>query len=387
MIGPANRFAHAAALAVAELPGQAYNPLFVYGPPGVGKTHLLHSIGNYVRRHGGGLTVRYTTVETFTNEFVAALRQGGLDRFKARYRHADVLLIDDVQFLAQKAKTEEEFFHTFNALQDDRQPARADLRPPPARPRRRSTTACASASRPASSPTSSRPTARTRLTVLRKRVEHDGIALADPAVLDLIADRVTTNVRALEGALIRVVAFASLTRPAGSTADLAAEVLDGLYPRGRASAAAAAAAPSVERIQDLTCEAFGLDARGARCRPAARPGSPGRARSRCTSRASTPMRRSRPIGASLRRPQPHHRHARLPARRRAPRLRPRGLRRCADELASLARSSMPTLDAPVHDRPPSDRLRAVLSTSECARLSRTERAFRHRAHLHSPYDS
>src|SRR4051794_38142598 len=116
VIGDANRFAHAAALAVAELPGQAYNPLFIYGPPGVGKTHLLHSIGNYVRACGGGLSVRYTTVETFMNQFIAALGTNSVDRFKGRFRRNDVLLIDDVQFLASKVKTEEEFFHTFNAL-------------------------------------------------------------------------------------------------------------------------------------------------------------------------------------------------------------------------------------------------------------------------------
>ena len=118
VIGDANRFAHAAALAVAELPGQAYNPLFLYGPPGLGKTHLLHAIGNYVQAHGGGLRVRSTTAERFTNEFVAALQTRDIDEFKARFRDTDVLLIDDVQFLQRKAKTEEEFFHTFNALHE-----------------------------------------------------------------------------------------------------------------------------------------------------------------------------------------------------------------------------------------------------------------------------
>ncbi|MEA2177954.1 MAG: chromosomal replication initiator protein, partial [Solirubrobacteraceae bacterium] len=118
VIGDSNRFAHAAALAVAELPGQAYNPLFIYGPPGVGKTHLLHSIGNYVRAFGGGLTVRATTAERFTTDFVTALRTNAIDSFKGRFRRADVLLIDDVQFLERKAKTEEEFFHTFNALHE-----------------------------------------------------------------------------------------------------------------------------------------------------------------------------------------------------------------------------------------------------------------------------
>src|SRR3954466_3628824 len=118
ILGDGNRFAHAAALAVAELPAQAYNPLFLYGPPGVGKTHLLHSIGNYVRAYGGGATVRCTTAEAFTNAFLGALHGGNVDAFKERFRGVDVLLIDDVQFLESKARTEEEFFHTFNALHD-----------------------------------------------------------------------------------------------------------------------------------------------------------------------------------------------------------------------------------------------------------------------------
>ena len=116
IIGDGNRLAHAAALAVAENPGQAYNPLFLHAPPGLGKTHLLHAIGNYMLAFGGGAAVRYTTVEAFTNSFITALGTRSLDRFKHAYRDADVLLIDDVQFLASKAKTEEEFFHTFNAV-------------------------------------------------------------------------------------------------------------------------------------------------------------------------------------------------------------------------------------------------------------------------------
>src|SRR5215210_2649976 len=230
VIGDANRFAHAAALAVAELPGQAYNPLFIYGPPGVGKTHLLHSIGNYVAVCGGGLSVRYTTVETFTNQFIAAISGGSMDRFKGRFRRNDVLLIDDVQFLASKAKTEEEFFHTFNALYEagsqlvltsDRMPR--DLEALEDRLRERFESGLVTAIRP--------PDLPTRLTVLRKRVQHDAIDLDDEAVLELIAERVATNIRALEGALIRVVAFASLTGRSLS-APLAAEVLDELYPAG-----------------------------------------------------------------------------------------------------------------------------------------------------------
>jgi chromosomal replication initiator protein len=255
VIGDANRFAHAAALAVAELPGQAYNPLFIYGPPGVGKTHLLHSIGNYVRVCGGGLSVRYTTVETFTNQFIAAVSGGGMERFKGRFRRTDVLLIDDVQFLASKAKTEEEFFHTFNALYEtgsqlvltsDRLPR--DLDAVEDRLRERFEAGLVTAITP--------PDLPTRLTVLRKRVQHDGVELADDEVLRLIADRVPTNVRALEGALIRVVAFASLNgRPV--SAAVAAEVLADLYPPG-APAPGTNPTLTVERIQDLTAAAFGL---------------------------------------------------------------------------------------------------------------------------------
>ncbi|MEA2324609.1 MAG: chromosomal replication initiator protein [Solirubrobacteraceae bacterium] len=254
VIGDANRFAHAAALSVAELPGQAYNPLFVYGPPGVGKTHLLHSIGNYILASGGGLTVRYTTVETFTNQFVAALSGGSIDRFKGRFRHNDVLLIDDVQFLASKVKTEEEFFHTFNALYEagsqlvltsDRLPR--DLEALEDRLRERFESGLVTAISP--------PDLSTRLTVLRKRAHHDGIRVNDDA-LTLIAERVPTNIRTLEGALIRVVAFASLT---GQPVDraLAAEVLDDLYPPGT-PAPGTSAPPTIERIQELTAEAFGL---------------------------------------------------------------------------------------------------------------------------------
>ncbi len=263
VIGDANRFAHAAALAVSELPGQAYNPLFIYGPPGVGKTHLLHAIGNYVLRYGGGLSVRYTTVERFTNEFVSSLKAGGkaMDHFKDRYRRPDVLLIDDIQFLQSKAKTEEEFFHTFNALHEagsqlvmtaDRIPG--DLNALEDRLRARFGSGLVA--------DIGAPDLSTRLTVLRKRVQHDGIQLADPGVLPLVADRVTESVRALEGALIRVVAFASLT---GRTLDtsLADEVLRGLYrrdPRPGGSAAPPRPAPAVTvaGVQSLVCDAFSL---------------------------------------------------------------------------------------------------------------------------------
>ena len=258
ILGDANRFAHAAALAVAELPAQAYNPLFIYGPPGVGKTHLLHSIGNYVRANGGGASVRCTTAEAFTNAFLGALHGGDVDRFKERFRGVDVLLIDDVQFLESKARTEEEFFHTFNALHDagsqvvltsDRLPG--DLAALEERLRERFESGLVADIGP--------PDLATRMTVLRKRVHHDGIELADEAALDVIARRIDTNMRALEGALIRIVAYHSLTgRPIDAA--LADEVLTGLYPStgGSARAPRATVPPTVERIQAATCELFGI---------------------------------------------------------------------------------------------------------------------------------
>ena len=252
VIGDSNRFAHAAALAVAELPGQAYNPLFLYGPPGLGKTHLLHAIGNYIQEHGGGLRVRCTTAERFTNEFVAALQARDVEDFKSRFRDTDVLLIDDVQFLQRKAKTEEEFFHTFNALHEtgsqlvltcDRLPA--DMAALEARLLERFQAGLVAELLP--------PDLATRLAILRKRVHHDQIPLADESALHAIAHRITANARALEGALIRVVAYHSLTRRP-IDGELADEVLAGLYPR----AAPARTPPTIERVQELTCEAFSL---------------------------------------------------------------------------------------------------------------------------------
>ena len=252
VIGTSNRFAHAAALAVAEMPGQAYNPLFLYGLPGLGKTHLLHAIGNYVCAHGGGLRVRSTTAERFTNEFIAAVQAQGTDDFKARFRETDVLLIDDVQFLQRKVKTEEEFFHTFNALYEtgsqlvltcDRLPA--DMAALEARLLERFQAGLVAELKA--------PDFATRLAILRKRVQHDAIELPDDGALHAIAHRITTNARALEGALIRVVAYHSLTgRPIDAA--LADEVLGGLYPAPRA--AARREAPTIERVQELTCAAF-----------------------------------------------------------------------------------------------------------------------------------
>ena len=250
VIGDGNRLAHAAALAVAEMPGLAYNPLFICGPPGLGKTHLLHSIANYVRDHGGGLSVLYTTAEAFTDQFVGALQSGAIEAFKAAYRNVDVLLVDDVQFLESKVRTEQEFFHTFNALQgagaqlvltSDRLPR--DMGAVEDRLRERFESGLVTDVRP--------PDAGTRLTVLRKRAQQDDLSVDDEA-LDRIAARVSSNLRTLEGALIRVVAFGSLTGR-HVTPDLADEVLDGLYPDLRP-----ARVHTVREIQEQTCEAFGV---------------------------------------------------------------------------------------------------------------------------------
>jgi chromosomal replication initiator protein len=231
IIGDGNRLAHAAALAVAETPGGAHNPLFLYSPPGLGKTHLLHAIGNYLLIYGDGATVRYTTTEEFTNHFISAVssKSKAIERFKHAYRDADVLLIDDVQFLAAKARTEEEFFHTFNALYEsgrqlvvtcDRLPVQ--LTTIEERLRDRFGSGLVAELQP--------PDLATRVAILRKRAALDRITALDPGVLELIAARVTSNIRTLEGALIQVVAYASLTSQPIDI-PLATKVLDRIHPR------------------------------------------------------------------------------------------------------------------------------------------------------------
>ena len=251
VIGSSNRFAHAAALAVAESPAQAYNPLFVYGATGLGKTHLLQAIGAYVSDHSKGLTTRYVTSETFTNDFINSLRDKRIEGFKHRYRAYDVLLVDDIQFLEGKERFQEEFFHTFNSLYEaGRQIVISSDRPPKEiatleeRLRSRFEWGLITDIQP--------PDLETRIAILRKKVTTDGIAVTDPEVLTFIAGRVTTNIRELEGALTRVVAFSSLTA-LPLDVELAEQVLRDLFPPSGEIPEV-----TIPRIQEAVCERFSL---------------------------------------------------------------------------------------------------------------------------------
>ena len=285
MIGSSNRFAHAAALAVAEAPAQAYNPLFIYGGTGLGKTHLLQAVAAYVTEHTGDLSARYVTSETFMNDFINSLRDKRIEGFKQRYRHYDVLLIDDIQFFEHKERIQEEFFHTFNSLYEaGRQIVISSDRPPRAiatlesRLRSRFEWGLITDIQP--------PDLETRIAILRKKVKTDAIHVPDSQVLTFIASRISTNIRELEGALTRVVAFSSLTgRP--MTVELAQEVLKDVFPQGEMPEI------SVEQIQQTVVERFGDVAPGADRRPALAGRSSTRARSPCTSAASSPTARSR----------------------------------------------------------------------------------------------
>jgi chromosomal replication initiator protein len=216
VIGSSNRFAHAAAVAVAEAPAKAYNPLFIYGDSGLGKTHLLHAIGHYTRALVPGSRVRYVSSEEFTNDFINSIRDGRGDLFRKRYRNIDVLLVDDIQFLENKEQTQEEFFHTFNTLHNaNSQIVISSDRPPKQlvtledRLRNRFEWGLITDVQP--------PELETRIAILRKKAAAEHLD-APAEVLEFIASKISSNIRELEGALIRVTAFASLNR---QTVDLA----------------------------------------------------------------------------------------------------------------------------------------------------------------------
>jgi chromosomal replication initiator protein len=250
VIGSSNRFAHAAALAVAEAPAQAYNPLFIYGGTGLGKTHLLQAVSQYVGEHQGELSVRYVTSETFMNDFINALRDKRIEGFKQRYRAYDLLLVDDIQFFEHKERIQEEFFHTFNSIYEaGGQIVISSDRPPreistlEERLRSRFEWGLITDIQP--------PDLETRIAILRKKVKTDGIRVPEPKVLEFIAGRISSNIRELEGALTRVVAFSSLTgRP--MTEDLAQDVLKDVFPQGEVRQV------TIERIQELVSDRFGL---------------------------------------------------------------------------------------------------------------------------------
>ena len=248
VIGEGNRAAHAAALAVAEAPSEAYNPLFLHGPPGLGKTHLLVAVGNYLRQNAPGLEVRDTTGESFTNEFVGALRSSGGKEFKSRYRDLDVLIVDDVQFLEGKQRTEEEFFHTFNALYEggsqlilsaDRIPS--ELSTLASRLRDRFEWGLTIRVEP--------PNLATRVTVLRRLAREAGVEVDDRNALFELAGRIDANVRQLHGALTRVIAHASMAAKPLS-AELIAELIPATKRRQEAT--------PVEEIQEQVASSFGV---------------------------------------------------------------------------------------------------------------------------------
>ena len=249
VIGPSNRFAHAAALAVAEAPSQAYNPLFIHGPTGLGKTHLLQAIAHYVTTSTPDMTACYVTCEAFTNDFIEALREKRIEQFKNRYRTYDVLLVDDIQFLSGREGIQEEFFHTFNTLHEsgsqivlssDRQPR--EIARLEDRLRSRFEWGLITDVQP--------PDLETRIAILRKKASRDGITIDDPEVLAAIAMRVQTNIRELEGALTRGVAFAMLNGEP-LTVELVRDVLSSQYPEDSRPV-------TVESVQRVVAEYFSL---------------------------------------------------------------------------------------------------------------------------------
>lgn len=249
VIGNSNRFAHAAALAVAEAPAKAYNPLFIYGGVGLGKTHLMHAIGHFVHRHYPGAKVVYLSTEKFTNDFINSIRDNRTGEFRNKYRNIDVLLIDDIQFLAGKESTQEEFFHTFNALHEsnkqiiissDRQPR--EIPTLEDRLRSRFEWGLITDIQP--------PDLETRAAILRKKAAIENISISDDDIL-LVANKITTNIRELEGALTRIKAYSSMTSQEIDEA-LIEKTLKDLLPSAENEPI------RVEKIQRIVAEYFNL---------------------------------------------------------------------------------------------------------------------------------
>ena len=250
IVGSANRLAHAASLSVAERPGHAYNPLFLYGGVGLGKTHLMHAIGNAVLARFPRKRVVYATSEKFTNEFITSIQQGRVDDFRARYRRIDLLLIDDIQFIADKERTQEEFFHTFNTIHEDgKQIVLSSDRPPKLittlEERLRSRFEWGLIA------DLTAPDLETRIAILRAKAEEQGIPI-QPEALEFIARKVVSNIRELEGALNRISAYASM-QGLPITTDLASAVLSNvLYnPKKRAV--------TLDRIAQAVSDYYGVD--------------------------------------------------------------------------------------------------------------------------------
>jgi chromosomal replication initiator protein len=249
VIGAGNRFAHAASLAVAEQPAKAYNPLFIYGGVGLGKTHLMHAIGHYILEHNPRSRVLYLSSEKFTNEFINAIRDNRGEEFRLKYRNIDILLIDDIQFIAGKEQTQEEFFHTFNALHEahkqiiissDRQPK--EIPTLEERLRSRFEWGLITDIQP--------PDLETRVAILRKKAKAENLEIPNEAIM-YIANHINTNIRELEGALIRVIAYSSLVNE-DITAHLAAQALKDIIPASRPKSI------TIHDIQQVVGEYFGM---------------------------------------------------------------------------------------------------------------------------------
>jgi len=249
VIGAGNRFAHAASLAVAEQPAKAYNPLFIYGGVGLGKTHLMHAIGHYILEHNPRCRVLYLSSEKFTNEFINAIRDNRGEEFRLKYRNIDILLIDDIQFIAGKEQTQEEFFHTFNALHEahkqiiissDRQPK--EIPTLEERLRSRFEWGLITDIQP--------PDLETRVAILRKKAKAENLDIPNEAIM-YIANHINTNIRELEGALIRVIAYSSLVNE-DITAHLAAQALKDIIPASRPKTI------TIQDIQQVVGEYFGM---------------------------------------------------------------------------------------------------------------------------------